>query len=167
MRKEFQLCLDWLLQFKIMDRILSGGFGVTFEREKPSEEEQARTLERLRLEKESREARKAELKKKAEEHVCGLDEDSDCLEVRRRFIQVNGAECYLNTLAKASLLTEVVNCGNNSTKELVVSSKSASKDGFYLLTQRYLNNLFITRGYAFIREVFKNVGELKYAWDKA
>jgi hypothetical protein len=167
MRDGFQLCLDWILKFKTLDRILSGGFGVSVTQTR-SEEEQTRTLEDFRREQESREAWKREQQMKAEEHISSLNEDSDCLGVRRRYLEVKGAANYLNTLAKVSLATEIVNDSGGTQKELVMSTKSASEYEFERAYTGISNYWFVHQEYDVIRKIFEdsgsqNIGELRYA----
>ncbi|MDR1983127.1 MAG: hypothetical protein LBQ08_05035 [Holosporaceae bacterium] len=80
-RRGFQLCLDWLLRFRTIDRILRGEFGVKIE-ECP---------ERLR-------------EQDPEEHIASLDEDPECLEIRKRVLRKEGEAVYLAWFTSVSLV---------------------------------------------------------------
>lgn len=106
MRQGFQLCLDWLLKFRVLDRILSGGFGVKFEESPPE----------------------TPLPRDPEEHISSLNEDPECLELRRRFVRYYGRKSYWSHMRDVFLRkTTACYCRRN---ERILLLSAASKWSF-------------------------------------
>jgi hypothetical protein len=98
----FQWCLDWLLRFKVLDRILSGGFGVRFEESPPE----------------------TPLPRDPEEHISSLNEDMECLELRRRFVKRHGRKSYWSHMIDVSLKKTMARYHGRNEKILLLSSHS-------------------------------------------
>jgi hypothetical protein len=109
MGEKFKLFLSWTLKFTTIDRILAGDFS-TKEQEKPLEEQKA----------------------EAEAHIASLDEEPECLQIRRNFLQsvdlaLSVAEYFHINMKDAKIIVEKVSCAvkncRNIAKNLNISNR--------------------------------------------
>ncbi|MDR2780927.1 MAG: helix-turn-helix domain-containing protein [Holosporaceae bacterium] len=101
MGEKFKLWLSWILKFSTIDKILAGGFS-TREPEKSLDDQKA----------------------DAETHIASLNEEPECLQIRRNFVKYHGSPVYMAWLAKATLRKIIVQDSCRQEEFLAVSVKS-------------------------------------------
>jgi DNA-binding Lrp family transcriptional regulator len=120
MSEKFKIWIDWVLKFTTIDKILAGGFG-TKEPPKSMKDQMA----------------------EAEAHIASLDEEPECLQIRRNFIEYHGPSAYMTWLTEVALRKITAKYYNGSKELLAVSMKS---DALFEYFKTHHLTYFVTGG---------------------
>jgi DNA-binding transcriptional ArsR family regulator len=109
MSEKFTIWISWILKFETIDRIFNGEFGCQ-ELPKTQTEKAIETNELIA---------------KANDHIASLHESEECLEIRRKLLQEEGVNVYVQHMMEVSLDQIMVRYGSGREKKLItIASES-------------------------------------------
>ncbi|MDR3157151.1 MAG: helix-turn-helix domain-containing protein [Lactobacillales bacterium] len=130
MSEKFTIWISWVLKFETIDRIFNGEFGCQEPPKTPTEK--------------AAEANK--LISKAHDHIATLHEPEECLEIRKKLLQEEGENVYVEHMMEVSLDLIMVRYGSGREEKLITIASES--DWTFKMAKRYLEQCRILRNFS-------------------